>query len=120
MSKYHAKKTTIDGITFDSKHEAEIYIQLRQKEKLGLIHDLQLQVEFELIPAQRAPSTFTKRGKEKLGKVKERKCSYYADFCYKDADDNWRVLDAKGVRTESYKIKKKLMLWVHGIEIEEV
>lgn len=120
MSKYKAKKTVVDGITFDSKTEAEYYKILKAKEKAGLIYDLDMQVEFELIPVQRAPSTYTKTGKEKLGKVIERKCSYFADFVYKDMEDNWHVIDVKGFKTADYKIKKKLMLWLHGIEIEEV
>jgi hypothetical protein len=120
MSKYGAKKTEVDGIVFDSKKEAKYYQELKFKEKAGLISELELQKEFVLIPAQREASTFTKKGKEVLGKVLERKCSYFADFCYKDADGKFRCIDTKGFKTADYKLKKKLMLWVHGIKIEEV
>ena len=50
----------------------------------------------------------------------ERKCEYIADFVYTDKDGNTIVEDAKGVRTPEYKIKRKLMLYRHGIKIKEV
>lgn len=119
-SKYGAKKTEVDGIIFDSKKEAKYYQELKAKLDAGEISDLQLQKSFELIPQQREPSTFSKKGKEKLGKVIERKCCYIADFWYKDADGNTHCVDTKGFRTADYKIKKKLLLWRYGIKIEEV
>jgi hypothetical protein len=60
------------------------------------------------------------RGGIKQGKCIEKSCVYYADFVYKDADGNVVVEDAKGMKTEAYKIKRKLMLWVHGIKVIEV
>lgn len=120
MSKYGAKKTEVDGITFDSKKEANYYIKLKAMEQAGEISELELQKEFVLVPQQREPSTFTKKGKEVLGKVLERKCSYFSDFCYKDADGVFHCVDTKGFKTADYKIKKKLMLYLHGIRIEEV
>ena len=77
-------------------------------ERAGIISDLTRQVRFELIPA-------VKEG----GKVKQRATSYIADFVYKQGGQQI-VEDAKGVRTEVYKLKKKLMLWRYGIEIKEV
>ena len=50
MSKYNAKKVIVDGITFDSKKESKRYLELKQMQENGEIHDLQLQVPFELIP----------------------------------------------------------------------
>lgn len=120
MSKYGAKKTEIDGIVFDSKKEANYYIKLKAMEQAGEISELDLQKPFELIPVQREPSTFTKKGKEVLGKVIERKCCYVADFWYKDKDGVCHCVDTKGFKTADYKIKKKLMLWRYGIKIEEV
>ena len=118
--KYQNHKTVIDGITFDSKLEANRYAELKILEKAGEISNLQLQVEFVLIPEQREPSTVTKTGKEKKGKLIERKCSYFADFVYNDKDGNLVVEDTKGMRTTEYKIKRKLMLYVHGIQIQEI
>ena len=86
----------------------------------GRIFDLRLQVPFELIPTQREPDIIGPRGGVKPGKCIEKACVYYADFVYKDKDGNAVVEDAKGVRTEAYKIKKKLMLYVHKIKIKEV
>ena len=50
MSKYHNRKVEIDGIKFDSTKEGERYLELKLLLKAGKIRDLQMQVEFELIP----------------------------------------------------------------------
>lgn len=73
-----------------------------------------------MIPTQREPDTVGVRGGIKRGRCIEKACVYYADFVYIDKDGNKVVEDAKGVRTEAYKIKKKLMLYRHGIKIVEV
>ena len=124
-SKYLAKKVIVDGITFDSKKEAERYLFLKQQERKGLISDLQLQVPFVLIPAQyEEVKTFTKKGKEKISKkLIERKLSYIADFVY-FKDGETVVEDVKGFRNSTaysiYVIKRKLMLYFHGIRIAEI
>lgn len=109
-NKYNAKRTTVDGETFDSKHEAYRWIELRYMERAGLITDLHRQVPFELIPAQKED-----------GKVVERAVKYIADFVYTQ-NGKTVVEDAKSpaTRTEVYKIKKKLMLFKHKIIIKEV
>lgn len=107
-TKYKSKKTTVDGVTFDSKKEAKRYQELRILEKTGEITDLQRQVKYELIPAQRID-----------GRVVERKVEYVADFVYQQ-DGKTIVEDTKGFRTKDYIIKRKLMLWVHGIRIREI
>lgn len=109
MNKYHNTKITVDGHTFDSKKEARRYKELKYLEKLRMITDLKLQTVFELIPTQKRAD----------GKT-ERAVSYRADFTYYDSDGNYVVEDVKGVRTAEYKIKRKLMLQVHGITIKEV
>ena len=126
-TKYNASKCVVDGIKFDSKHEAERYLELKLLERGGVISDLRLQVEFELIPAQYEPDavTLTKTGKEKIvkGKCIERKCSYLADFVYLDNETGKTIVeDAKSpiTRTPEYRIKKKLMLYRYGIRIKEV
>ena len=118
-SKYGAKKITVEGITFDSKKEARRYLQLLDMERNNEITDLERQVKYILIPAQREPDTVGKRGGIKKGKLIERECAYVADFVY---NQNGRrvVEDTKGVRTKDYIIKRKLLLWVHGIRIKEV
>lgn len=112
MNKYGAQKTTLNGITFASKHEAERYVELKYMERARLISDLQLQRAFTLIGAQR----------DSNGKVIERPCKYIADFTYKDQNGNLIVEDAKSpaTRTDVYKIKRKLMLMIYGIRIQEV
>ena len=120
--KYGNKKTYANGQLFDSSHEAKRYRELCLLQRAGLISDLRTQVPYELIPTQREPDTIGVRGGIKQGKCIEKKCEYYADFVYKDADGNVVVEDAKSpaTRTEAYKIKKKLMLYRHGIRIIEV
>lgn len=110
-NKYGAKKTTLqDGSRFDSKREAHRYCELRILEKAKRIKDLRRQVKYVLIPAQR----------DKTGKLLEYECAYWADFVYYDFALGREVVeDVKGCRTDVYKIKKKLMLWVHGIHITE-
>ena len=117
--KYHNQKMNLDGMTFDSKKEARRYTDLKLLEKAGEISDLKTQVKFQLIPAQREPDTVGKRGGIKRGKLLEHECFYIADFVYTE-DGKTIVEDAKGMRTKDYIIKRKLMLWVHGIRIKEV
>lgn len=108
MNKYKAKKTEVNGIMFDSQKEAGRYVELRMLENAGYITDLRLQQKFVLIPAQK-----------KNGKTVERECSYIADFVYKE-NGKTVVEDTKGFRTDTYKIKRKLMLYVHDIEVKEL
>lgn len=119
--KYGNKKVVVDGIEFDSKKEAKRWQQLRDAEYLGLIEDLERQVKFVLIPAQREPDTIGIKGGKHKGKLIERECSYVADFVYTDTrTDETVVEDTKGMRTKDYVIKRKLMLWVHGIRVREI
>lgn len=102
-NKYGARKAKApDGQVFDSQKERDRWCILRLLERAGRISDLKRQVSFELIPKQ--------------GTM--RACSYVADFTYQE-NGALVVEDCKGYRTEAYKIKKKLMLWVHGIRIKE-
>ena len=103
-SKYRNKKTG----GFASKKEARIAQELQLLEKAGEISNLRFQVAYELLPNQRGPD----------GKVIERGIKYIADAVYKK-DGKDVIIDIKGFRTEVYKIKKKLMLWFHKIEIQE-
>lgn len=122
--KYGNRKTTIDGITFDSQKEALRYTELKLLERAGRISGLELQKTFELIPAQYEPSTevYTRgknKGQPKQGKCVEKSVVYKADFSY--IENGERIVeDTKGVKTKDYIIKRKLMLWVHGIRIKEV
>lgn len=123
-SKYGAKKVTVDGLTFDSKKEANRYRELKILEKIGEITNLQMQVKYVLIPAQREPDTVGKRGGIIKGKLIEREVSYIADFVYTDVNGNRVVEDVKGYRGggayEVFKIKRKLMLYIQKIKVEEV
>ena len=120
-NKYGNHKVTVDGITFDSKHEATRYLELKMLEKAGKIYDLQRQVKFVLVPAQYEPDTVGPRGGKIKGKLIEKELSYYADFVYFDEETKETVVeDAKGVRTPEYVIKRKLLLWLKGYRIREV
>lgn len=104
-NKYHAQKSG----GYASRKEHRRANELRLLQRAGLISNLREQVPYELIPTQRAPD----------GKVIERACSYIADFVYTDQHGNTVVEDTKGVRNDVYRIKRKLMLHVHGITITE-
>lgn len=119
-NKYHSEKVTVDGETFDSRKEARRWQELRLLQKAGQISELRRQVKFVLIPTQRGPEEIGPKGGRKPGKLLEKECSYIADHVFLDQEGKVHVEDTKGVRTEAYRIKKKLMLFVHGIIIEEV
>lgn len=108
MNKYKNIPITIDGIRFDSKKEGIRYYELRMLEKAGKIANLEMQVPFELIPAQ----------KNTLGKT-VRPLKYIADFVYIE-NGKKIVEDVKGVKTREFEIKRKLMLHIHGIDIRIV
>jgi hypothetical protein len=121
-SKYGNRRVFRYGQWFDSEHEALRFFELSMLQRSGKISDLQTQVPFELIPAQREPDIIGPRGGVKKGRCLEQACMYYADFVYKDQEGRVVVEDAKSpaTRTKDYKIKKKLMLYVHHIQIVEV
>lgn len=104
-SKYHAKK--VGGHA--SKKEHNRANQLKLMQRAGVISGLQEQVSYEVIPAQR----------DSAGKLLEHACRYVADFVYYNENGELVVEDTKGFKTPEYKIKRKLMLLVHGIRIKE-
>ena len=83
-NKYHNNKVTVDGIVFDSKREAKRYTQLKERLDAGEISNLDRQVKYILIPAQREPDTVGPKGGVHRGKLIERECAYVADFVYND------------------------------------
>ena len=109
MTKYHSCKITFDGQTFDSVREARRYRELSLLQRAGEISDLRTQVKYTLIPSQKKPSGGT-----------ERPVTYTADFVYKNKAGSEVVEDAKGMRTQQYIIRRKLMLFRLGIEVKEV
>ena len=129
LRKYKNNPVEYDGISFDSKREAKRYAELKLLERAGKITDLRRQVKFELIPAQYEA---VERWSDKTGKrlkdgkrLLEKECSYIADFAYY-MDGKHVVEDVKGYRDPQsagyakFVIKRKLMLYVHGIRIQEV
>lgn len=105
-SKYHARKTTVDGITFDSRKEADRYLVLKGMEDDGAIEDLRRQVRYELVPA------FDVDGRH------YRPVYYVADFVYVE-DGKEVVEDVKGMITDVYKLKSKLFARRYGMSIKE-
>lgn len=104
-SKYNAHKTSLDGIRFDSKKEADYYAELKMLEKAGAIKSLNLQPRFTI------QEPFVYRGK------KYRKIEYVADFEFME-NGKRVVVDVKGVRTPVYKLKLKLFLKRYGDKVE--
>ena len=107
-------------MTFDSRKEYRRYQTLQMLEKGGVITNLRRQVRYELIPNQYTTKNIQLKTMQKQKQVLvERKVEYVADFVY-EQDGTTIVEDTKGFRTADYIIKRKLMLWVHGIKIEEI
>lgn len=104
-SKYGAKRITVDGILFDSKREAERYLELKGEEKRGFIRDVKTQVSFNCIVNG------------------ELICRYIADFQY-TTPHRVVVEDVKGYKKGAaygiFRIKKKLMKACNRIDVEEV
>lgn len=121
-SKYHARKTSVDGIQFDSDAESRRYSELVLLERAGEITDLELQPVFVLQPSFKVKTTvLTPEGRKRTKTRTVRAITYRADFRYTEADTGQVVVeDVKGVETEVFKIKAKMLLHVHGIEIRLV
>src|SRR5579872_3499173 len=101
-SKYGAKRTVVDGITFASKREATRYSELKLLERAGTISELTLQPSYKLMI-----------GTDLI-------CRYRADFSYKERGVGPVVEDAKGVETQIFRLKRKLMRALLGIEVRTV
>lgn len=107
-NKYHNKKVIVDDIKFDSKKEANRYLELNKLEHAGIINNLERQVKIEIQPR------FAYNGKI------IRPIYYIADFAYKDVKTGTIIYeDTKGFKTDIYKLKYKLLLF-KGIEIKEL
>lgn len=108
FNKYHAKKVTVDGVTFDSKREYARWRDLQLLERAGKITDLNRQVRFPLCDTPY----------DEDGKCLFRGVTYVADFVYKE---NGKVIDedCKGFRTDAYQIKKKWFYDRYKILIRE-
>ena len=119
-NKYNSQKITVDGEVFDSKKEYRRYLELQLLEKSGVIRDLHRQVTFDLIPEAREPDRYGPRGGFYRGKVIERGVSYIADFTYytvlPSGEEEFVVEDCKGMRTDDYKIKRKLIRTQDGVQ----
>lgn len=102
-NKFNAVKKEVNGREFDSTLEGARAIELQWSESQGLISDLKYQVPFEIVPKQGGESAVF----------------YVADFTYLDENGTYIVEDVKGHRTAVYRLKRKLMLYVHGILILE-
>ena len=94
--KYNARKTTIDGISFDSMAEAERYGELKLMQQAGYITGLRVHPVYELQPA------FVGREGERVSAV-----TYEGDF---EFYENGVLVceDVKGFQTDVFRVKSKL------------
>ena len=99
-NKYNARKTVMYGHTFDSKREAEIYLDLLSRKQHGEIVRIRLQPQYTLLEGFR----------DNQGN-KQRAITYTADFFVTYADGRNEVIEVKGVRTRDYQLRKKLFLY---------
>lgn len=95
-SKYNNKKTTVDGISFDSKAESEYYLVLKEMLAAGKIKDMRLQPVYVL------QEKCTRNGKTLQA------ITYKADFEVLHLNETLEVIDIKGEETEAFKIKAKM------------
>lgn len=98
-NKYNARKTTVCGYTFDSRREAEIYLDLLSRKQAGEVIRIGLQPQYTLLEGFR----------DNTGK-KQRPITYTADFFVAYADGRNEVIEVKGVRTRDYLLRKKMFL----------
>ena len=98
-NKYNARKTTVYGRTFDSKREAEWYMMLREKQRLGKIKNLECQPTYNLLEGFR----------DNQGKP-QKPITYTPDFLVEYDDGRREVIEVKGVRTRDYLLRKKMFL----------
>ncbi len=102
--KYRNQPTSVADHDFASKSEAKRYEELLLLERNGEVRDIRLQVPYRL---------------EFNGILI---CKYVADFVYNELRKGvWSevVEDRKGYRTPIYRLKKKMMKVIKGIEIRE-
>ncbi len=100
-AKYGNKKKVINGLTFDSTKEARRYQDLELQQRSRYITDLRRQVKFPV----NVNGVFI--------------CDWFADFTYRDRDGKLMVEDTKGIKTDEYRLKKKLVQAIYGIIILE-
>ena len=101
--KYKNRPTVVDGVRFSSMKEASRYGYLKIRERIGEIEALELQPRFKIVVNGALI------------------CTYVGDFRYYERHSGRSIVeDVKGVRTPVYKLKKKLMSSVLGVEIIEV
>lgn len=112
-SKFHAYKAMVDGIQFDSLNESRYYVQIKQirdykqPTEYGILLSFEMQVPYEIVPS------FLKNGH------RIRKMEYLADFVLHYDSGRTRVIDVKGVETDVFKLKKKLVEYKYPeVEIE--
>jgi hypothetical protein len=98
--KYHNKKVEVDGEVFDSQAEARRWQELRLLQQAGEIRDLKRQPKFELQPG------FTDAQGQHHHAIR-----YVGDFAYTGKDNRLVIEDVKGRRTETYLLKRKLLLY---------
>jgi hypothetical protein len=101
QQKYGNVITTVDGIKFHSKREAAYYSELKLREKAGEVYEVELQRPYALTIDGRLI------------------CTYIADFVFFDQTVmRTRCIDVKGMETDLFKIKRKLMKAIHNVEVE--
>lgn len=120
-NKYGNKKIETAEGAFDGKYEWQRWLFLKDAEKRGEISNLRRQVTFTLLPKQYTTEVVHLKTKDKVvQKFAEHPVTYLADFVYEKFMYGLVVEDFKGVKTDVYSIKKKMMLYFHGISIREV
>jgi hypothetical protein len=112
QSKYHNRKTEVDGIVFDSQKEALYYQELKLLQRAGEVVNIELQPKFELIPP------YVNDAGNKI-----RATYYRADFKVEYKDGHIEIIDIKpsaSFKTKEYRLKKKMFEYKYSMVIKEV
>lgn len=97
-NKFNRTRVVIDGVTYDSKKEANKAVELNLLKKAGEIQDWIAHPQYVIAPRFRDEFT----GKIVLP------IKYFPDFWVKYNDGHEEVIDIKGFPTPDFKLKAKL------------
>lgn len=124
--KYNAKPTTVDGIRFHSAKEARRYQELKLLEKARAIIGLRLQPRYMLCALVLEGADCRNVNAGSVSQRRHPVGDYVSDFEYREpinvlGHTVWRTVveDTKGVKTDVYKLKKRLFEAQYGIQIRE-
>ena len=105
LNKFNAQRADAFGIVFDSQKERDYFLFLKGEEQKGKIKKIQLQPNYELLPAQLVEQA---NGRKK----QYAPITYTPDFFVEWKDGRKEIIEVKGFKTEPYRMRKKMLLYL--------